>query len=96
MIILWFIGSCHGTGGGRIYVEISSSIPPVVLSVLFVTGSGRKQQPLMPIAVNHPFQIIGVDIMELPLTTNGNRHAIVFHKMAVGLCHTRPKNRENS
>ena len=47
-----------------------------------VTGAGRKQlQPLQSIPVNHPFQIVGVDIMELPLTTNGNKYAIVFQDL---------------
>ena len=44
-----------------------------------VRGSGRPQRPpLHPIAVSRPFQILGVDIMELPLTNRGNRYAIVF------------------
>ena len=39
-----------------------------------VTGTGRKQQPLMhSIPVDRPFQIVGVDIMKLPVTANGNR-----------------------
>ena len=38
-----------------------------------VTGTGRKKQPPMhSIPVDHPFQIVGVDIMELPVTANGN------------------------
>ena len=32
----------------------------------------------MPIPVDHLFQIVGVEIMELPLATNWNRYAIVF------------------
>ena len=44
-----------------------------------VRGSGRLQRPpLHPIEVSHPFQILGVDIMELPLTKSGNQYAIVF------------------
>ena len=44
-----------------------------------VRGSGRLQQPTVhPIEVSRPFQILGVDIMELPLTKSGNRYAIVF------------------
>ena len=43
------------------------------------TGVGRRQSPPMKsIPVDCPFQIVGVDIMELPLTTNGNRYAIFF------------------
>ena len=33
-----------------------------------VTGSGRRNPPLRPISVDHMFQIVGVDIMELPKT----------------------------
>lgn len=44
-----------------------------------VAGVGRRYQPpLHPIPVQHPFQIIGVDIMELPVTEQGNRYVIVF------------------
>ena len=46
------------------------------------TGVGRRQSPPMkPIPVDHPFQIVGVDIMKLPLTTNGNKYAIVFQDL---------------
>ena len=44
-----------------------------------VTGVGRRSKPpLHPIPVQKPFQIVGVDIMELPITTRGNRYVIVF------------------
>ena len=49
------------------------------------TSMGRSEQksipPLKPIAVDHPFQIVGVDIMELPLTTRGNKYLIVFQNL---------------
>ena len=45
----------------------------------FVTGSGRRRlPPLKPIPVQRPFQIVGVDIMELPKTRKGNRYVVVF------------------
>ena len=38
-----------------------------------VTGSGKKLLPPMhSIPVDHALQIVGVDIMELPVTANGN------------------------
>ena len=37
----------------------------------------KKIPPLMPIPVDHPFQIMGVDIMELPLTTKGNKYLAI-------------------
>ena len=44
-----------------------------------VSGGGRVMTPpLHPIPVNRPFQIVGVDIMDLPLTTQGNKHVLVF------------------
>ena len=47
-----------------------------------VEGTGRKQKPLLqPIVTERPFQIVGVDIMELPVTARGNRYAIVFQDL---------------
>ena len=44
-----------------------------------VSGTGGKHvPPLHPIPVQRPFQIFGVDIMELPVTEQGNRYVIVF------------------
>lgn len=44
-----------------------------------VAGTGRVQRPpLHPIPVQRAFQILGVDIMELPVTSRGNRYVIVF------------------
>ena len=42
-----------------------------------VTGSGRRQLLLLRlIPVDHPFQIVGLDIMALPLTAGGNIYVI--------------------
>ena len=47
-----------------------------------VTGAGQQHKPpLHPIPVERPFQKVGVDIMDLPLTERGNRHVIVFQDM---------------
>ena len=44
-----------------------------------VTGASRPgRPPLQPIPVSRPFQIFGVDIMDLPKTERGNKHVIVF------------------
>ena len=37
-----------------------------------------NRPPLHPIPVSKPFQIVGVDIMDLPLTKCGNCHVVVF------------------
>ena len=34
--------------------------------------------PLYPIPVSRPFQVLGVDIMDLPMTESGNKHVVVF------------------
>ena len=47
-----------------------------------VAGGGRVlSPPLHPIPVSRPFQIIGVDVMDLPLTTRGNKHVLVFQDL---------------
>ena len=44
-----------------------------------VTGAGRPgRPPLQPIPVSRAFQIIGVDVMDLPKTDRGNKHVLVF------------------
>ena len=44
-----------------------------------VSGGGQQHRPaLHPIPVQRPFQIVGVDIMDLPRTQQGNKHVIVF------------------
>ena len=41
---------------------------------------GRKptRPPLHPIPVGGPFHCLGVDVLQLPLTRNGNRYVVVF------------------
>ena len=44
-----------------------------------VHGSGqRTKPPLQPIPVERAFQILGVDIMDLPKTERGSQHVVVF------------------
>ena len=44
-----------------------------------VNSSGRvNKPPLFPIPVQRMFQIVGVDVMDLPKTEAGNRHVVVF------------------
>lgn len=46
------------------------------------TGVGRKiKPPLHPIPVQRPFQILGIDVMDLPLTESGNRHVVVIQDL---------------
>lgn len=44
-----------------------------------VTGGGKAiRPPLQPIPVQYPFQILGVDVMQLPKTKSGNKYVLVF------------------
>ena len=50
-------------------------------AIVYVTGGGRVavvNPPLQPIPVKRVFQIVGVDIMDLPKTDQGNKHVLVF------------------
>ena len=48
-----------------------------------MSGVGRRNKPpLSPIPVERPFQIFGVDVMELPKTERGNKYVIVFQDFA--------------
>ena len=45
----------------------------------FVDGGGKPgRPPLQPIPVSRPFQIFGIDVMELPRTERGNRYVLVL------------------
>ena len=47
-----------------------------------VMGSGRvNKPPLHPIPVSRPFQILGIDVMDLPVTDQGNKHVVVIQDL---------------
>jgi len=50
----------------------------IVCLVLSVQLWYVNRPPLHPIPVSRPFQIVGVDVMDLPLTKSGNCHVVVF------------------
>ena len=55
-------------------LEYANNFPQCAI----VQGAGRRQKPpLYLIVIERPFQIVGVDIMELPITSIGNRYVIV-------------------
>ena len=39
--------------------------------------------PLQPTPVSRPFQILGVEVMDLPRTERGNKHVIVFQDILI-------------
>ena len=52
-----------------------------------VTGIGRKcNPPLQPIIVDQVFQIVGIDIMELPKTNNGYQYVFKISCQSGHLC----------
>ena len=59
-------------------VRFAKACPECVVA----TGNGRTiKPPLHPIPVSRPFQILGIDIMDLPLTERGNKHVIVIQDL---------------
>ena len=49
-----------------------------------VSGGGKvTRPPLHPISVQRPFQIIGVDVMDLPKTIDGNFDVVVFQEYLI-------------
>ena len=41
----------------------------------------RRKPPLHPIAVQRPFQILGLDVMDLSVTERGNCHVVVIQDL---------------
>ena len=57
-------------------------------------GVGRRRKsPLHPIPVQRPFQILGIDVMDLPVTESGNRYCYTrsVHEVAISLCDPGPE-----
>ena len=56
-------------------VKFAKACPECAMAM----GTGRKGNPtLHPIPVQHPFHILGIDIMDLPQTERGNKHVVVI------------------
>ena len=59
-------------------VEFTKNCP----KCLTATGSVRHfQAPIHPIPIQRPFQMVGVDVMELPGTEQGNKYVVVFQDL---------------
>lgn len=60
---------------------------------IVTNGGKRSNSTLTPLPVEQVFQIIGVEIMELLKTKQGNKYAVVFQgyllKWPLCICHTR-------
>lgn len=47
-----------------------------------VSGTGRRiKPPLHPIPVSQPFQVLGIDVMDLPMTERGNKHVVMVQDL---------------
>ena len=58
--------------------KFASSCPECAI----VAGNGRvNRPPLHPIPVSRPFQILGIDVMDLPPTERGNKHVVVIQDL---------------
>jgi len=57
-----------------------------------VSGNGQLvKPPLHPIPVQRPFQILGVDVMDLAITEEGNKHLVVFKTTSQCISSTWPE-----
>ena len=66
-------------GGGMVCMQILWNTVEAVHNVLLSQEGVKQHRPLLrPIPVQRVFQIIGLDIMDLPRTNQGNQHVIVF------------------
>ena len=51
-----------------------------------MSGSARvNRPPLHPITVQRAFQIVGVDIMDLPVTDAGNKHVVILQDFQMAI-----------
>ena len=63
--------------GGRVCTVIYALC--ILSTCAIVNPFGKiNKQPLHPIPFSHPFQIIGVNMMDLPVTKSGNWYFVVF------------------
>ena len=62
----------------RMYRDVHSHCRSCLTCATYQGTGRRPKQPLMPIPVGGAFHRVGVDIMELPLTQNGNRYVVTF------------------
>ena len=67
----------HVIGGGKACLRTLSTSPEIIQNVLW-SVEDRNLSPLHPIPVQKPFQVVGEDIMELPVTNSGNRYVLIF------------------
>ena len=68
-------------GGGRLFADsekFAKTCPPCIIA----TGVGRRFRPMLhPIPVQRPFQVLGIDVTDLPVTKQGNRHVVVVNDL---------------
>ena len=60
------------------YADVHKHCKGCLTCASYRGGGRRTRPPLMPIKVGGPFERVGVDILEMPLTMDGNRYVVVF------------------
>ena len=78
-VTVWFVVA-NDIVSDRDAMNYAQSCPQCAIS----KGAGRKQKSLLhPIPTECPFQIVGVDVMELSITTRGNKYVVVFQDLFI-------------
>ena len=63
------------------YTDVISYADSCAQCAIVEGTRGKQKRMLRPILTERPFQILGVDIMELPITAKGNYYVIVFQDL---------------
>ena len=73
LVVRWWWGGMFNDA-----VRVARACPECAVAL----GTGRKTKPpLQPIPVARPFQILGIDVMDLPMTERGNKHVVVIQDL---------------
>jgi len=78
------------------YTDVHNHYTLPAHSVLLLTLLAKStNHHFSPSQCHHPFQILGVEIMDLPCTESGNKHVAVFqdylNQVSIGVPCTRPE-----
>ena len=71
----------HKCGGGKVCTNMPLIIARVVLIVLLRLEEDARVGHCCNLSQYRVFQIVGVDVMDLPKTEHGNKHVLVFQDL---------------
>ena len=60
------------------YADVYAFCKGCLVCASYVGGGKKTRQPLKSIPVGDPYEHVGVDLMEMPLTERRNRYVTVF------------------